>query len=306
MSAFSGFCVPEIEGCGPIRGTRGGNKQQLPLIRSVECLDLCCSKQDIHPSGVYGDPPPCLQHIVRSPSLISTDVCCIDADSNIYLIDTNPLRCTYTLNNAHNAPITSASFLHQNCNVLVTSSQDGAVKFWDLRAPHRSSSSSSSSKAVNKEATQAAAADAAVQITPPGSREADVWGLAVRNDDLVFAVSYKSSIKGFDLRVVCSSSSTSTSPSAAAPAAAANEQQGRKQMKQKRSKKLLWDIQVHGDTVTALQFHPVYPQLLFSGGEDSLVCLSDTSAAAAAAAVGSRRCTDSRCSGWCSSRSISH
>ncbi|CDI87956.1 WD domain, G-beta repeat-containing protein, putative [Eimeria praecox] len=248
----------EVEGCGPTRGGRSGQLKHLPAIKPVACLELPPKEN----SGF--NEPPCLQHIVRSPTL-SKDICCIDASSTIYMVDAQQLRCTYTVENAHCAPVTSSSFLHHNSHVLVTTSQDGAVKLWDLRSPH----------SRNQEGNQATA-DAAVQVAPPGSREADMWALAVRGDDLVFAVSFKNSIKGYDLRAVCSQTS-SRSPSTASPAS--NEQQERRAGKQKRSKRLLWDIQVHGDSVTALQFHPVYPQLLFSGGEDSLVCLSDTSTA---------------------------
>ncbi|CDJ61781.1 hypothetical protein EMWEY_00045070 [Eimeria maxima] len=271
MSAFSGFCVPEVEGCGPIRGPRSGQLQNLPAIQCTACLDLSNKKEGS--SLEASSEPPCLQHVVRSPTL-STDVCCIDANSTIYVVDAQQLRCTSTIDSAHNAPVTSSSFLHRDSHVLVTSSQDGAVKFWDLRAPHHCNK--------NQQEGKQTVADASVQVAPLGSREADMWALAVRGDDLAFAVSFKNNIKGFDLRAVCSQGNN-TSP-AAAPAAG-NGQQQKKASRQKRTKRLLWDIQVHGDSVTALQFHPLYQQLLFSGGEDSLVCLSDTSAAATAAAA---------------------
>ncbi|CDJ43374.1 WD domain, G-beta repeat-containing protein, putative [Eimeria tenella] len=264
MSAFSSFCVPEVEGCGPVRSGRGISKH-LVAIESVGCLQLSSSS-----SSSSGEPA-CLQHIVGSN--LSTDVCCIDSSSTLSLLDAQQLRCTYTLAKAHAAPVTCCCFLHSSSSVLLTSSQDGAVKLWDLRQQHRPPPAA---------AAAAAAAEATVQIAPPGSRAADLWALAVRGDDLVFAAAFKNTIKGFDLRAVCSSP-TSDSPSQQQQ----QQQQQRPKLKQRRSKKLLWELLLHGDTVTALQFHPVQQQLLLSGGEDSLVCVADTAAASSSSSSSS-------------------
>lgn len=249
MSAFSSFCVPEVEGCGPLRDGDGGLKD-LPSIALIGVLDL---SRSLPGAGAAPLQPPCLQHIIANHA--STDICCIDADSTLSLIDATQLRCTTTVVGAHSSPITSSSFLHQNNQILATCSQDGAIKLWDFREQSRAK-------------TVTAAAEATVQIAPAGSREADMWALAVRGDDKVFAASFKNSIKGYDIRAVCSGASGSS-------ASCAGEARPRSQ---RRGKRLLWDLQVHGDLVTALQFHPVYPHLLVSGGEDSLICICDTTA----------------------------
>ncbi|OEH74793.1 wd g-beta repeat-containing protein [Cyclospora cayetanensis] len=249
MSAFSSFCVPEVEGCGPVRRGRGDMKL-LPVIEQVGILDLSehlptrgrCASANVQ--------PPCLQHIVGSG--LSTDVCCIDAASTLALIDANTLQCTCTVAGAHTAPVTSCSFLHHNSYVLVTCAQDGAVKLWDFRE-----------KLGGK--ADPFTATATVQIAPAGSREADMWALAVRGDDQVIAASFKSFVKGYDLRAVCTDAARGATDASA---------RGRPRSK-KGGRRLLWDLQVHGDYVMALQFHPLYPNLLVSGGEDSLVCVSD-------------------------------
>lgn len=248
MSAFSSFCVPEVEGYGPVR-VGDGSLKRLPIITQVSILDL---SRDSATFGVTSTQPPCLHHIIASHD--SAGICCIDAESTIRLIDANQLRLTSCLTGAHSAPVTSCSFLNHNSSILITSSQDGSIKLWDLRE-----------KAHERPAN--AAARSTLQIAPSGSREADMWALAVRGDDQLIAASFKNWIKGFDLRVICSGS-------------AASSVDGEQRTKgHKRSKRLLWDMQVHGDVVAALQFHPRYPHLLVSGGEDSLVCMSDTTAA---------------------------
>lgn len=247
MSAFSSFCVPEVEWCGPVR-VGDEALQRLPVITQVGVLDLSLHLQgEKAPSGQ----PPCLQHIIASRD--SAGVCCVDADSTLILVDVNQLKCTYTVPAAHSAPVTSCCFLHHSNHILLTSSQDGAIKLWDLREQMLSKPG-------------AAIAEAAVQIAPSGSREADMWALAVRGDDQVFAASFKNYIKGYDIRALSSGSNS-----------VASSREGQSKC-HKRSRRLLWDLQVHGDVVTALQFHPVYPQLLVSGGEDSLICISDTNA----------------------------
>ena len=247
MSAFSSFCVPEVEGCGPIRGGHG-SLSHVPLLEQIGVLDLSTHgpKDDVALMQ-----PPCLQHIIGNR--LSADICCVDADSTLTLVDANLLRCTQAVHGAHSAPITSCSFLHNNSQIFVTCSQDGSVKIWDFRSQIR---------ATNGSAT----AVATVQIAPHGSREADIWALAVQGNDQVFAASFKNTIKGFDIRAVCSGSSGGS----------ASPDGGQRSRKHKRGKRLLWDMQVHGDAVTALQFHPVFPHLLVSGGEDSLICISDT------------------------------
>ncbi|KAL8424531.1 hypothetical protein Efla_005637 [Eimeria flavescens] len=245
MSAFSSFCVPEVEGYCPVR-LGDGALQRLPVISHVGGIDFAASP----PGGkAFTSRPPCLQHIVANNNF--SNVCCVDADSLLALIDAAQLRCISTIAAAHSAPVTSCSFLHQNSHVLVTSSQDGSVKLWDLRSQAR-------------DRAGMAEPQAAVQVAPTGSREAEMWALAVRGDDRVIAASFKNSIKGFDTRALSSDSGVQ----------AAAEQRPRSQ---KRRKRLLWDLQVHGDVVAALQFHPSLPNLLVSGGEDSLICVSDTS-----------------------------
>ncbi|KAL8433113.1 hypothetical protein ACSSS7_004136 [Eimeria intestinalis] len=245
MNAFSSFCVPEVEGYSPVRLGDGGSRS-VPVIAQVGLLDF-----SVDIPGVKASRQPCLQHLVASSDC--TSVCCIDADSNLALIDPRQFKFASTIAGAHSAPVTSCSFLHQNTHVLVTSSQDGSVKLWDLRSHARDHAGM-------------AEAQATVQMAPTGSREAEMWGLAVRADDKVIAASFKNSVKGFDRRAL--SSGGSTSPGG-------GEQRPRGQHRRKR---LLWDLQVHGDVVAALRFHPLHPSLLVSGGEDSLVCVSDTTA----------------------------
>ncbi|KAL8447784.1 hypothetical protein Emed_004079 [Eimeria media] len=241
MSAFSAFCVPEVEGYSPVRLGDGGSRP----ISSIAQVGLLDFSVDI--PGVKATRQPCLQHLVANSDC--TSVCCIDADSNLALIDVHAFKFASTIAGAHSAPVTSCSFLHQNTHVLVTSSQDGSIKLWDLRSQTRDHAGM-------------AEAQATMQVAPTGSREAEMWGLAVRSDDKVIAASFKNAIKGFDTRALCS---------AAAPSP------GRGQPR--RNKRLLWDLQVHGDVVAALRFHPVHPTLLVSGGEDSLVCVTDTTTA---------------------------
>ena len=241
MNAFSSFCVPEVEGCGPVRGA-AEQVENLPILAQVAFLDLSKNASN----------PPCLQHIVSGR--VTTDVCCVDAESTLNLIDVNDLRCIRTVQNAHASPVTSCCFFNNNSHVFITCSQDGSIKIWDFRQKSLSIPGK-------------AEAEATLQVAPAGSQEADMWALAVRQDDNVFATSFKNWVKGYDVRAVCSNLGC-------AETAQGTNYSGNR----KRAKKLLWDIQVHGDLVTAVRFHPLYPHLLISGGEDSLVCITDTSA----------------------------
>lgn len=249
MSSFSSFCVPEVEGCGPLRDSNDRVKH-VPVIAQVGVLDL--SKSVASETGGPAQPP-CLQHIVASRT--SANVCCVDAQGTLTLIDAGELRSLYTVPQAHSAPVTSCSFFHKNHQLLVTSSQDGAIKLWDFRTQLHASS-------------WPALESVKVQVAPPGSRKADMWGLAVRGDDQVFAASFKNSVRGYDVRAVCSGPRGNM----------VVRKEERQLSKYKRGKRLLWELQVHGDVVTALQFHPVHPNILVSGGEDSLICLCDTAA----------------------------
>ncbi|KAL8453329.1 hypothetical protein Emag_001920 [Eimeria magna] len=231
----------------PVRLGDGGSRPA-SAIAQVGLLDF-----SVDIPGVKATRQPCLQHLIANSDC--TSVCCIDADSNLALIDARQFKFASTIAGAHSAPVTSCSFLHQNTHVLVTSSQDGSVKLWDLRSQTRDHAGM-------------AEAQATMQLAPTGSREAEMWGLAVRADDKVIAASFKNSIKGFDTRAL--SAGAATPPGGGEP----------RLRGQPRRKRLLWDMQVHGDVVAALRFHPVHPSLLVSGGEDSLVCVTDTTAVA--------------------------
>lgn len=232
MSSFASFCVPEVEGCDVLQSWSEVDKSSVTF-EQVGLADF---------SRITCEQVPCLQRVATNCD--SSIICSTDATGSLRFLETHQFRCTLTNPRAHAAPVTDCSFAHNDRNVLITASQDGSVKIWDLRLL------GSSTDPV-----------ATLQLGPLGFNEADLWAIAFREDDRIFATAYKNTTKLFDLRVIGDGIGCGS---------------GRSRKSAKQSRRPVSELLVHGDTVTSLCFHPIHTRFLISGGEDSLVCISDT------------------------------
>nr|PIM00432.1 WD domain, G-beta repeat-containing protein [Toxoplasma gondii COUG] len=217
---------------------------------------------------------PFLQHIVCNST--ASRLCVSSSARSLLFFDPFTFSLTSEIPLAHESQITNLSFFSTSPHLLASSSQDGTVRVWDCRAP---SSALSSSSALSF----SPACVRSLRVAPAGSTEAEVWTVSLNSSDTLVATSAKNVCWLFDLRGGLNSSSPSFSSSSgvsAEPSVRSEATRGRrKRGKDRRAgfgpQNALARVEAHSDTVTSLLFHPTVEHLLFSGGEDQLVCVYD-------------------------------
>ncbi|PHJ15417.1 wd g-beta repeat-containing protein, partial [Cystoisospora suis] len=246
-----------------------------------------CGSSPSSPNTASKCSSPFLQHVVASSDV--SRLCVSSSSRSLLLFDPRTFRPVDTRHEAHTSQITDITFLSSSPSLLASSSQDGTLRLWDFRLS--SSSTTTTAPCVGT-----------IRLAPAGSKEAEVWSVAVNSSDRLIAGGCKSSFFLFDLRRSFSSFSSSPNQvscnSGGATTLSNTDMQAlsspssdlstlvKRKKKNERHKgqtpevgvqQALARIEVHSDTVTCLLFHPWLESILFSGGEDHVVCIHDVS-----------------------------
>lgn len=287
-TSFSSSFLPGHSDIRPTMRESWPSVEGSPAFTLQASYQCCSSSSSCHtPSKSSSTPSPFLQHVIASSDV--SRLCVSSSSRSLLLFDPRTFQPVDTRHEAHASQITEITFLSSSPSLLVSSSQDGCLRLWDFRL------SSCTSPCVG-----------AIRLAPAGSKEAEVWSVAVNSSDRLIAGGCKSSFFLFDLRKSFSSSFSSSSNQVSyfdspttglwnahmqAPLSSASSDQstvvkrgGKKKNKPHKERttevglqQALARIEVHSDTVTCLLFHPWLESILFSGGEDHLVCIHDVS-----------------------------
>ncbi|PFH31551.1 WD domain, G-beta repeat-containing protein [Besnoitia besnoiti] len=211
-----------------------------------------------------GASPPFLQHVVCNST--ASRLCVSSSSKSVLFFDSFTFQQTLQLPQAHAAQITNLSFFSASPDLLASSSQDGTVRLWDCRVASTAPSAGSASAACVR----------TIRLAPAGSTDAEVWTVSLNSADRLLATNLKQAFFLFDLRATGPAEATDTAPVVAAPSPAGGSKKKRGKGRQEANvQHALARVEAHSDTITSLIFHPTIDHLLFSGGEDQLVCVYD-------------------------------